>query len=161
MRFIRVKKNTLQIFTIGTNIRNAPLLYRTIKECEITMAMPLKHDNDNPVKKTSHRRLVTAIVLTAVATAFSGMAVVGQEMLRNDPARPSRLMARDLHITQQQFVSCFNHTNPAPAGSPSTDRKPEDKTALLSCLQVANAAITHDRLDWVMDRYWPGGHAAR
>lgn len=84
-------------------------------------------------------------------------------MLKNDPRRPVAAIAQDLGVTAVQFVACFSAVNPMPAGGrpESAQRVKANKGVLLTCLQLANPAITNDSLDRVMDRYRPGGHAAQ
>ncbi len=84
-------------------------------------------------------------------------------MLRNDPKRPANDISRDLGITPNQFVECFDNVNPTPGGArpESAERVQANKQILLPCLQKANPKVTNDLLDEVMDRYRPGGHEAQ
>jgi hypothetical protein len=83
-------------------------------------------------------------------------------ILTNDPKRPVAMIARDLGIKAEQFVSCFEKVHPASQGDrPTSDRANSNKSVLLPCLQKANPSITNDKLDAVMDRYRPGGHEAQ
>lgn len=92
-----------------------------------------------------------------------GDATVNSPVLKNDPHRPVTEISRDLGVTPDQFVACFNHVNPTPGGErpESSVRVHANKHVLLPCLQKANPAITNDSLDAVMDRYRPGGKAAQ
>ena len=82
--------------------------------------------------------------------------IAAQQMLRNDPNRPVEAISADLSITANEFVTCFADVNPAPRGTtPSRAREQANKAVLLPCLQAANAAITNDMLDNVMDKYRP------
>ncbi len=86
----------------------------------------------------------------------------GPQTLRNDPQRPVAAISRDLGIQPEQFVACFNDVRPAGAGEhPTAERTHANKKVLLACLQKANPGITNDKLDAVMDRYRPGGHAGQ
>ncbi|RTR15696.1 hypothetical protein EJ903_22690 [Azospirillum griseum] len=83
-------------------------------------------------------------------------------LLKNDPKRPTALVARDLGVSQEQFIACFANVNPSPQGTrPTSERVHANKAVLLSCLQRANPTITNDGLDTVMDRYRPGGREAQ
>ena len=86
-----------------------------------------------------------------------------QPVLKNDPKRPVSEISRDLGITPDQFVACFNDVSPTSGGGrpESADRVRANKNVLLPCLQRANPAITNDVLDEVMDRYRPGGREAQ
>lgn len=92
-----------------------------------------------------------------------GAAADNPPVLKNDPNRPTGAIARDLGVTQAQFIACFNNVNPTPGGErpESEDRVKANKSVLLPCLQKANPAITNGSLDEVMDRYRPGGRAAQ
>ena len=60
------------------------------------------------------------------------------------------------------LTTIFRNVSPASPGTrPTVDRVQSNKAILLSCVQKANADITHDMLDNVMDRYGPGGHEAQ
>ncbi len=84
-----------------------------------------------------------------------------QPLLRNDPNRPVVAISHDLGVTPEQFVACFWNVNPAPRGTtPTAERQRANKAVLLACLQHANASITNDSLDAVMDRYRPEGRVA-
>jgi hypothetical protein len=106
-------------------------------------------------------RSVASIVLVAVA--IPAFAQQPPPMLTNDPKRPVAAIARDLNVTQEQFVACFENVRPTPGGArpESQARVQTNKQVLLPCLQRANPAITNDKLDAVMDRYRPGGRAAQ
>ena len=84
-------------------------------------------------------------------------------VMKNDPRRPVKEISRDLGVTPDQFVACFDNVNPTPGGArpESPDRVHANKAVLLPCLQKANPAITNDSLDAVMDRYRPGGRSAQ
>lgn len=85
-----------------------------------------------------------------------------QPLLKNDPKRPTDKVARDLGITQEQFIACFNHVHPAPQGErPKSAQVFDNKSKLLSCIQRANPTVTNELLDTVMDRYRPGGREAQ
>lgn len=101
------------------------------------------------------------VVLLGSLLAHNVMA--NPPVMRNDPNRPVNEISRDLGVTPNQFVGCFNHVNPTPGGArpESSNRVQANKRVLLSCLQKANPAISNDSLDRVMDRYRPGGKAAQ
>lgn len=84
-------------------------------------------------------------------------------VMKNDPKRPVADISKDLGITPEQFIACFNNVSPTPGGNrpESGERVRANKAVLLPCLQEANAEITNERLDTVMDRYRPGGHEAQ
>ncbi|KJY83444.1 hypothetical protein TW81_09975 [Vibrio galatheae] len=84
-------------------------------------------------------------------------------VLKNDPNRPVDKVSKDLGVSEEQFVACFNNVNPTPGGDrpESSERVHANKAVLLPCLQKANPHITNDMLDTVMDRYRPGGRDAQ
>lgn len=86
-----------------------------------------------------------------------------EPVLKNDPNRPVDKISKDLGITEDQFVECFNNVNPTPGGNrpESAERVHDNKSVLLPCLQKANPEITNDKLDEVMDRHRPGGRKAQ
>lgn len=94
---------------------------------------------------------------------LAGSVLADPPVMKNDPHRPVKEIARDLGVTPDQFVACFNNVNPTPGGErpESAARVHANKSVLLPCLQAANPAITNDMLDTVMDRYRPGGKAAQ
>ncbi len=94
---------------------------------------------------------------------FITTAVANPPVMKNDPKRPVNDISRDLGITPEQFVACFNNVNPTPGGArpESIERVHMNKSVLLPCLQEANPAITNESLDSVMDRYRPGGKEAQ
>lgn len=104
------------------------------------------------------RVLLTAL-LCGTTAAFAG----DPPMLANDPQRPVEAVSRELNIAPAQFVACFNEVHPMPGGQrpESGARVSANKQVLLPCLQKANPAITNEKLDEVMDKYRPGGHAAQ
>lgn len=102
--------------------------------------------------------LLSVLTIGVIAATSSQAAT----MKRNDPNRPVAAIAGDLGITADQFVACFNDVNPAPKGvRASGARERANKDILLPCLQKANASITNDSLDNVMDKYRPEGRVAR
>lgn len=107
--------------------------------------------------------LVGVIALLGMASGMvPGTALAQPAPLPNDPRRPSAQIARDLGVTQEQFVACFENVRPAAQGTrPTAERVQSNKTVLLGCLQRANPAITNDGLDTVMDRYRPDGREAQ
>lgn len=90
-------------------------------------------------------------------------AMANPPILKNDPKRPTKEIAQDLGVTQDQFIECFSHVNPTPGGErpESGERVHANKKVLLECLQKANPDITNESLDTVMDKYRPGGRAAQ
>lgn len=99
-----------------------------------------------------------SILTISVITATSAQAA---NMKRNDPNRPVGAIAADLGITADQFVACFNDVNPAAKGTKASGaREHANKDILLPCLQKANASITNDKLDSVMDKHRPKGRVA-
>jgi hypothetical protein len=101
--------------------------------------------------------------LTVLTVSFISSTLLAVELiLKNDPKRHVAPIARDLGITPEQFVACFNNVHPASHGErPTIDRAHTNKSVLLPCFQKANPNITNDKLDAVMDRYRPGGHEAQ
>jgi len=77
-------------------------------------------------------------------------------MMKNDPKRPIDKISKDLGITQDEFVTCFNDVNPSPQGKkPTKQRERMNKSVLLPCLQKVNSSISNNKLDSVMDKYRP------
>ena len=101
------------------------------------------------------------LLLSCVCTSYA--LAEPPPVLKNDPKRPVNDISRDLGVTPDQFVACFNNVNPTPGGMrpESAERVHANKNVLLPCLQKANPRITNDSLDAVMDRYRPGGRAAQ
>lgn len=105
-------------------------------------------------------RIATGLLVAAGAVLLNAGAQA-QAILKNDPKRPVADISRDLGITPEQFVACFDNVSPAPAGTRATgEREMANKAVLLPCLQQANPAITNDILDAVMDKYRPEGRVA-
>ena len=91
-----------------------------------------------------------------------GMASAAPAPMNNDPKRPVKAISHDLGVKPAEFIACFRQVHPAQQGEhPSQMRVHANKAVLLTCLQQANPAITNEKLDQVMDRYRPGGHAAQ
>ncbi|WP_027834466.1 hypothetical protein [Maritalea myrionectae] len=110
-------------------------------------------------KSINVKKLVATTLCVAALTSPAFAA--GPGMLDNDPKRPVAAIAADLNITADQFVACFNDVNPAPKGTnPTGAREKANKAILLPCLQEANADITNNMLDQVMDKYRPEGRVA-
>ncbi len=106
--------------------------------------------------------MTKSILLVSAIICISTNAVAAPEMLTNDPRRPVESVSRDLGIKPEQFVACFQNVHPAQQGErPTTERVHANKSVLLGCLQKADAGITNEKLDEVMDRYRPGGHEAQ
>ncbi len=84
-----------------------------------------------------------------------------QELLLEDPKRPTKEISSGLGISQKEFIECFKNVRPAQGSNPKTAKVHSNKKALLSCLQKSNSAITNEMLDEVMDKYRPGGHQAQ
>ena len=91
--------------------------------------------------------------IIVLATLF----LAGPALADNDPNRPTDRIAADLGIEEAVFIECFKSVNPEPGKYPSGAQQRANKAILLPCLQRANAAITNDRLDAVMDKYRPEG----
>ena len=107
-------------------------------------------------------RIISKSITYIIFGALLPVVAWAQGVVKNDPHRPVGSISRDLGVTPEQFVVCFNDVNPAPAGTRPTSAEVHDNKAhLLPCLQQANPAITHEMLDTVMDRYRPGGHEAQ
>jgi len=89
--------------------------------------------------------------------------IFAQPMMKNDPKRPVGKISKDLGITSNQFVECFNTVRPTPGGHrpESGERVRSNKQILLTCLEKYNTSISNDSLDTVMDKYRPGGRAAQ
>ncbi|WP_339695844.1 hypothetical protein [Celeribacter baekdonensis] len=97
-------------------------------------------------------RLTTLALAMLCATQLQA-----QDLKRADPNRPTDLIAADLGIPEQVFVTCFMNVAPDVDHAPTAARQHDNKAILLPCLQRENAAITNDRLDAVMDHYRPEG----
>jgi hypothetical protein len=97
----------------------------------------------------------TIVILTLCD--FAAAPLSAQALLGADPGRPTDLIAADLNLPEAAFVACFMDVNPAQSHAPSGARQHANKTVLLPCLQSANADITNDALDKVMERYRPEG----
>ncbi len=98
-----------------------------------------------------HRAFAATIVLS---TTISGAAVAEEFTTKNDlNRRPVRQIAGELGVKPQQFADCFALVEPAKDFKPSKTRERANKAKLLPCLQAANAQITNDHLDRVMDKY--------
>ncbi|MFY0680213.1 MAG: hypothetical protein JXR13_06530 [Thalassovita sp.] len=98
------------------------------------------------------RTLVTLTLVGLIATPVFAQSSQGPR-----GQRPTDKIAADLGIQEQEFVACFAEVRPDPGKAPSGARQHANKAVLLPCLQNANAAITNDLLDSVMDRYRPEG----
>jgi len=103
------------------------------------------------------------LVSFLISCFFINSVLANPSVLKNDPQRPVEDISRDLGVTQDEFVSCFNNVNPTPGGArpESTERVQTNKKVLLSCLKGFNSEITNESLDRVMDRYRPGGRDAQ
>jgi hypothetical protein len=116
----------------------------------------------NPLKNIMKTNLFNASLAILTLWSVSSSVMADAPMLTNEPKRPVALMARDLGIKPEQFIACFKSVQPASQGErPPSDWAHSNKSVLLPCLQKANASITNDKLDAVMDRYRPGGHEAQ
>lgn len=93
--------------------------------------------------------LVAFGVLSILAIMTSEALAKGQH--------PTDLIAADLGVSEQVFVTCFADVQPDPSKSPSGARQRMNKDVLLPCLQAANANVSNDLLDEVMDCYRPEG----
>lgn len=97
--------------------------------------------------------IISILTVSAIAATSAQAA-----MKQNDSNRPVAAIAADLGITADQFMTCFNDVNPAAKGTKASGaREHANKNILLPCLQKANASITNDSLDAVMDKYRPEG----
>ena len=105
-----------------------------------------------------NKALSFSVFAFLVMSAYADPAI-----LKNDPKRPVEKISKDLGVSSDQFVACFNHVNPTPGGNrpESVERVRSNKSRLLPCLQKANPNITNEILDEVMDRYRPGGKKAQ
>ncbi|MEM8539373.1 MAG: hypothetical protein AAGF25_00325 [Pseudomonadota bacterium] len=104
-------------------------------------------------------RLTTTSLIAIMCTILitTGVLSAHAAKLRNDPNRPTDKISADLGVTEEQFIACFWNVNPEENGRPSGAKQRENKAILLPCLQEANASITNDKLDSVMDKYRPEG----
>lgn len=107
-------------------------------------------ENRKPVAFQGDSQMRTTLFLAALFLA-------GPAIADNDPNRPTDRIAADLGIEEVVFIECFKPVNPEPGKYPSGAQQRANKALLLPCLQRANAAITNDRLDAVMDKYRPEG----
>lgn len=104
------------------------------------------------------RLTTTSLIATMCAIIFTaGILSAQAAKLRNDPNRPTDKISADLGVTEEQFIACFWNVNPEENGKPSGAKQQENKAILLPCLQKANASITNDLLDSVMDKHRPEG----
>ncbi len=106
------------------------------------------------MKRSAETSLVASMVAILI---FAGAVSTQAAKLRNDPNRPTDKISAELGVTQEQFIACFWNVNPEENGRPSGAKQRENKAILLPCLQEANASITNDQLDRVMDKYRPEG----
>ncbi|MDO9046386.1 MAG: hypothetical protein Q7U66_01460 [Methylobacter sp.] len=105
---------------------------------------------------------IATSLLVAIMTLSGSAVAANPAFLPEDPKRPVDKIGHDLDIAPEQFTACFRNVSPAPQGTrPTADRVHSNKAILLSCLQKANANITNDMLDEVMDRYRPGEREAQ
>lgn len=109
--------------------------------------------------KTSPKFIVPLCLAIFVTGSLSTFA--SAQMLRNDPNRPTDKISADLGISEEIFITCFSDVRPEQNGKPSGAKQRMNKAILLPCLQKANASITNDKLDQVMDRYRPEGPNGR
>lgn len=94
------------------------------------------------------KRVILVATIVCVTNAYA------QAFMKNDPKRPVAAIAKELGVTPDQFVKCFDNVKPAPQGlMPSGERQQSNKKILLPCLQKFNPDITNDSLDRVMDKY--------
>ena len=100
--------------------------------------------------------LCLAIFVTGSLSTFASA-----QMLRHDPNRPTDKISADLGISEDEFIICFSDVRPEQNGTPSGAKQRMNKSILLPCLQEANASITNDKLDEVMDRNRPEGPNGR
>lgn len=107
--------------------------------------------------------MIFRLLCFLVCTTLTSAANANEPILKNDPKRPVDKISKDLGVSAEQFVQCFNNVNPTPGGArpESAERVHANKSVLLPCLQQANPNITNESLDEVMDRYRPGGRAAQ
>ena len=107
----------------------------------------------NEVENGADMKLIVPAYI-AIILAMT-MALAGAVAAKSD--RPTDLKAADLGITEAVFIDCFSDVQPAHNKNPSSARQQMNKSILLPCLQAANASITNEMLDNVMDRYRPEG----
>jgi hypothetical protein len=101
-------------------------------------------------------------ILSVSVFCISANVIAQPDLLPNDPRRPTDAISRDLGIKQEQFVACFQNVHPAKQGERSTtEGVHSNKAVLLGCLQKADAGITNEKLDEVIDRYRPDGREAQ
>jgi len=100
------------------------------------------------------KALTFAIVLVGTAASISTIAMSAS---RAPGERPTDLIAADLGIAEQTFITCFAGVSPDSGHAPSGRTQRANKAVLLPCLQADNPDITNDALDTVMDRYRPEG----
>lgn len=105
--------------------------------------------------KTSPKFIVPLCFVIFITGSISTIA--SAQMLRHDPNRPTDKISADLGVTEDEFIACFADVRPEQNGKPSGAKQRMNKAILLPCLQEANASITNDKLDKVMDRYRPEG----
>ncbi len=94
------------------------------------------------------------LTILAICTVI-GAPLLAQGRVEN--SRPTDLIAADLNIEEATFITCFKGVSPDPNHAPNGAQQRANKAILLPCLQAANADITNDILDSVMDRYRPEG----
>lgn len=109
------------------------------------------------MRRTKTTVIATICTLTTLTMGFNAQAA----QLRNDPNRPTGLISADLGVGEDQFVKCFWDVEPEVNGKPSGQKQRMNKAILLPCLQQANAGITNEKLDAVMDKYRPEGPNGR
>lgn len=108
------------------------------------------------------KNIQNTLASAALFIIFNNAFAAEPPMLNNDPKRPVDKISKDLNISAEQFVACFNNVKPAAQGSrPTSEKVHANKAVLLPCLQKANPKISNEMLDAVMDKYRPGGHQAQ
>ena len=91
-------------------------------------------------------------VLTSLTTLAPG-SVFAYTSHNDLDKRPVEAIASELGVAPETFVSCFYNVVPDGDFNPSGAQQRANKAILLPCLQKANASITNDQLDTVMNAY--------
>jgi hypothetical protein len=106
--------------------------------------------------------LMLEISIFTSSFAFTQNPLTAIGVLRDDLNRAVNAISKDLDVTPDLFRPALATSIQPPRGAiPEGNQKHANETLLLDCLQKANASITNDGLNKIMDSYWPGGRAAQ
>lgn len=99
------------------------------------------------------KTVISIVIAVSGIAGFSG-SVQAMTEIKNFNHRPVSAIAAELGVTPDQFAARFTAVSPAgPGQQPTGALERSNKALLLPCLQQANAAMTNELLDSVMDKY--------